>query len=136
MCESGADSERASVGGAGAVLSSSAARGTDPVADPWGARKIVYVPVAGRTTVSMNPPPVPKLDGATSVDPSGSAIEIRLMQQVGPILTLTRCPTVPANVTSAFWPGVVVVTVTAAPPGVALAVASGATSWSVSVMLP
>ena len=37
-------------------------------------------------------------------------------------------PAVPAKVSFAFWPGIVVVTVTGAPPGVMAALASAGTS--------
>jgi hypothetical protein len=62
------------------------------------------------------------------VVPSGFRTEIFVMQHVGPTFRLTRCPAVPENVSFAFWPGVVVVTVTAAPPAMIVPVTSAGTS--------
>jgi hypothetical protein len=49
---------------------------------------------------------------------------------------MTPSPAVPLNVTRAFWPLAVVVTVTAGPPSVAVAVTSPGTSKRVSVTVP
>jgi hypothetical protein len=58
---------------------------------------------------------------------------LRLAVVDGPIVTpvsanATPRPAVPAKVSLAFWPGMVVVTVTGAPPGVMAALASAGTS--------
>jgi hypothetical protein len=76
---------------------------------------------------SKNPPAVPKLANA-SVEPFGFRIEILVLQQVGPTSMLTRCPEVPVKVRPAFWPGVVVVTVTGGPPATIPPVRSAGTS--------
>ena len=66
--------------------------------------------------------------GEASVVPSGFRIETFVLQQTGVTFTLTRWAAVPANVSFAFWPGVVVVTVTAAPPGAIVPLRSAGTS--------
>jgi hypothetical protein len=65
--------------------------------------------------------------GATRAVPSGRRSETRVLQQAGPILTLTRSPVVPSKVTLAFCPGVVVVTVSGGPPGVVVPAMSAGT---------
>ena len=51
-------------------------------------------------------------------------------------VTETTCPAVPGNETTAFCPGTVVVTDTAAPPGLVVAEASAGTSWTLTVAWP
>src|ERR671919_2828628 len=99
-----------------------------PVPSLWGSTTIVYVPVEGSAVASTKPPPPPKLNGPTSVLPSGRTRETRVAQQTGPSFTLTTWPAVPAKVSRAFWPGTVVVTVADAPPGTIDAVTSAGTS--------
>src|SRR5439155_1254169 len=53
-----------------------------------------------------------------------------------PSLRLIRCPAVPAKVRLAFWPGVVTVADTGAPPGVIVPVASAGAAQSVTVIVP
>ena len=82
----------------------------------------------------MKPPLVPTLVAATRTVPSGFSIETFALQQVElPIVTLvifrkTRWAAAPSNVTLAFWPGVVVVTLTAGPPGTITPPTSAGTS--------
>ena len=68
------------------------------------------------------------LVAATRAVPSGFVIETLRLQQTGPTFRLMRRPAVPAKVSFAFWPGIVVVTVTGAPPAVMAALASAGTS--------
>jgi hypothetical protein len=63
----------------------------------------------------MNPPIVPTVIGPRSVEEFGFRIVIRAAQHDGPIRRLMRCPGVAVNVTEAFWPGTVVVTVVEEP---------------------
>src|SRR5439155_850330 len=99
--------------------------------------KMVYVPLCGSVFVSMKPPLTPTSVGERRLDPSGFLIEMFAPQQFDcATLMLIRRPAVPANVRLAFWPGAVVVTVTAAPPTVIVPVASAGTLYSVSVVLP
>src|SRR4029450_9162210 len=100
------------------------------------------VAVVGGVFVSTNPPLVPSDVAVTSAVPSGLVTEIfRLAVVDGPIVTpvslrLARRWAVPAKVSLAFWPGIVVVTVTAAPPGMMGVVGSAETSYSWSVADP
>src|SRR5439155_99643 len=94
-----------------------------PVALLCGSTTIVYVPEAGRSLASTNPPFVPKNPGETRVVPSGFRIEtLAELQQDRPIETsssvrLTSCPATASNVSRAFSPAAVVATVTGEPPG-------------------
>ena len=92
------------------------------------------MPVVGSDLTSMKPPFVPTLVAVTSAVPSGFVIEtLRLPVVDVPIVTpltvrLMRRPAVPAKVSFAFWPGIVVVIVTGAPPAVMEGVRSAGTS--------
>ena len=63
---------------------------------------MVYVPVVGIVTVSMNPPPAPNVIAATSTAPFGLMIETLVAQQLGPTLTLTFWLETASKVTPAF----------------------------------
>jgi hypothetical protein len=101
---------------------------TLPYAELCTSTTSVYVPLAGSVRVSTKPPPAPSEVGATSVVPSGFRMEIFVLQQVGPTLRLTRAPAVPWKVRTAFWPGVVVETLTGVAFGAIVPVTSGGTS--------
>src|SRR5205814_4572467 len=89
-----------------------------PVTAPAGSTRTVYVPATGSVWTSMNAP-LDVIVALACVEPSGrtSAIEPALTG-VEVNLTVTFWFRVPANVTFAFWPGIVVVTVAADPPTV------------------
>src|SRR5262245_13068810 len=95
----------------------------------------------GKVCRSMKPPVVPTNVGATSVPPPGLRIDTLVLQQVDvPMVTLVifrliLCDAVPLKIRAAFCPITVVVTVTAAPPGVIDALTSEAL-LSVKLMLP
>jgi hypothetical protein len=76
-----------------------------------------------------------KLVSDESVEPSGRRSDTRVVQQLAEILTAARCPAVPANVSTPFWPGTVVVTVVAEPKLIVSATSAG-TAWSETVALP
>src|SRR5215813_966938 len=108
----------------------------EPVDRPLGSIRIVYVPVLGRVVTSMNPFPEPMKRLLTSAVPSGLRIDRSASENVFEIWMLIRWFAVPLNVTLAFWPGAVVESDTGLPPGVVLAVASGGTSKSCTVIEP
>ena len=85
----------------------------------------------------MNEPDFVTSVGATRFVPSGFVIEtFACVIVTDDDFKLMRWPAEPVNVCRAFCPGVVVVTVTGAPPGVIEPETSGGTSYSVRVMLP
>src|SRR4051794_29388904 len=98
------------------------------MAESGGAAGRGEVAVGGSGLTLMYPPLVPMLVAATRTVPSGFVIETLMLQQAGPTFTLMRRPAVPAKVSFAFWPGIVVAIVTGAPPGVIAALASAGTS--------
>ena len=73
-------------------------------------------------------------------DPSGPFINVDVHRHPGKlelvVSKLTRWPAVPLKVRFIFWPGTVVPSVTAAPPGVIVAVGSDGTSYNWNVALP
>ena len=77
--------------------------------------------------VSMKAPVVPRNVGDPTAEPSGATIETFALQQTGLTFALIRSPALASKVSVAFWPGVVVATETAGPPGTIAAVASGGT---------
>ena len=96
------------------------------------------MPATGSTIVS-NRHDVPQYALLVRLDPSGfRTIAVALyVPYVPPVpWTRIRCPAVPGNVTTPFCPGLTVVTVTGAPPGVVLTVASTGTSNTCTVRLP
>ena len=100
---------------------------TLPVAEPCGSTTIEYVPVTG----SMNdivPPATPNALGPFRTVESGLNTVTRVVQHTALIVSVCEVADVPLKVSFAFWPGVVVVTVTAAPPGVIVPVTSAGTS--------
>src|SRR5512142_2504333 len=99
--------------------------------------RIVYVPALGRLVVSMKVAPGPMKRALPRVLPSGLRIDSCANEKVAfEICRLIRWLAEPLNVTRAFCPGVVVVTDTGLPPGVVVAVASGGTSKSCTVIEP
>ena len=100
-----------------------------PVELPPGSTKMVYVPATGKVWVPIDPPLVPT-EVETRFVPSGFRIDTVVLQQIEvPMVTLlisrlTCWPAVPLKVNRAFCPGVVMFTVTAAPPGVIVPVMS------------
>ena len=88
-----------------------------PVEVPWGATTMVYVPVAGKVCVSINPPFVPTEVGATRFVPPGLTIDTLVLQQFeGPMVTLDSCrlirwPALPSKSTRPILAAVLIVTV-------------------------
>ena len=125
---SGPDSVSESSGGAGAVLSTSSRTETPPSFGPWGSTTTVCVPL-WPSRKSIVPPSGLKPTAPPAVVPSGARIVRRRLQQLnGPVTSLTPSPAEAEKETRPFWPGTVVVTTTAGPPSVAVAVASGGTT--------
>jgi hypothetical protein len=107
-----------------------------PVALTCGSTTIVYVPAVGNVTVTV-PPAVPKVRGATSVDVSGFTIETLVLEIVtAESFRLTAWPAFPLKVSTAFWPGTVVLTITGAPPTLIVDEVSGGTSYRARVSEP
>ena len=90
-----------------------------PVVMPCGSTLTVYVPVVGSESgpndplVLLHMPPEPRLLPSGFRMLTTTALQPVYVEPV--VLTLADCPVTPLKVYSAFWPGVVVVTLTGVP---------------------